>query len=350
MAENRRMDAMAILDQDLDAVAERLSAIGRSLCGCRLLLTGGTGFFGKWLLLSFQRLSVLCDDTVSLTVLSRDPNRFLQAHPEFARQRGLSFLCGDVRSFSVPSGITYDFVIHGATAASAQLDQENPGEMFSVVADGTRHVLDVARECGTRRLLYVSSGAVYGPQPPSLTHLLETHEGTPTTAYGRGKKYSEQLCFEASSASLECVIARPFAFVGPYLPLDIHYAIGNFIRDALANRPIIVSGDGRPCRSYMYAADLAVWLWAFLLSGKNGAAYNVGSPEAISIADLAHLVSRLHGSSSEVHVKGAPDVSAPAPRYVPDTRLAETSLGLRRHYTLSDAVLRTMRVAAATQA
>jgi dTDP-glucose 4,6-dehydratase len=332
----------AILTEDVAGAANTLLPVCRALEGCRIFLTGGTGFFGKWLLSSFIQLREICDLDVSLTILSRDPKTFIDAYPEFAGQTGLEYVTGDVRTFTLPADKTFDYVIHGATAASAAMDRADPDEMYAVITNGTRRMLDFTRRCGASRLLFVSSGAVYGPQPPALSHLPETFDGVPATAYGKGKKVSEQMCLDASADRFECVIARPFAFVGPYLPLDIHYAVGNFIRDALANRPIIISGDGRPCRSYLYAADLAVWLWTLLLSGKNGAAYNVGSPEAISIADLAHLVSRLHGSSSEVHVMGTPDWNVPPSRYVPDTRFAEQSLNLRQSCPLPDAILRTL--------
>lgn len=336
----------AILTEDLGHVEESLLPLVTALRERRILLTGGTGFFGKWLLYTFVRLREACGCPASLTVLSRDPARFLAMNKAFVGVPGLSFIAGDIRTFEPPCGQMYDTVIHGATAASAALDRDRPDEMSSVIVDGTHHLLATLRPCGVRRLLYLSSGAVYGLQPAELSQVPESYEGSPTTAYGKAKKHAERLCLAAASGRFECVIARPFAFVGPFLPLDIHYAAGNFIRDALANRPILVAGDGRPCRSYLYAADLAVWLWTLLLRGRDQTAYNVGSSEAVSIAELARIVSSTQGTQSTVVISQKPDVSAPAPRYVPDTRLAEQSLGLRRRYALPDAVARTMRFVA----
>jgi dTDP-glucose 4,6-dehydratase len=331
-----------ILNDDVKSISIALAQPCKKLERRRILLTGGTGFFGKWFLHSFLALRNAHGLDVGLTVLSRDPQRFLRDCPEFSGQDGFDFIAGDIRSFALPTGKTFDFVIHGATAASAKLEQDDPGEMYSVITDGMRHMLEIAQRCGVTRLLFISSGAVYGVQPPGLTHVPETYDGSPVTAYGKGKKISEQLCLEASSNRFECVIARPFAFVGPYLPLDTHFAIGNFIRDALAGQPIVIQGDGRPLRSYLYAADLGVWLWTILLSGKSGAIYNVGSPEAISIASLAHLVSDVSSTHPDVVVKGISDEKTPLPQYVPDVRLAGDALGLHVTMHLKTAIQRTL--------
>jgi dTDP-glucose 4,6-dehydratase len=233
-------------------------------------------------------------------------------------------------------------VIHGATAASAKLEHDDPEEMYSVITEGTRHLLDFAWRCEARRLLYISSGAIYGTQPPGLSHIPETYEGVPTTAYGRGKKASEQLCLDASTGHFECVIARPFAFVGPYLPLDTHFAIGNFIRDCLDNRLITIRGDGTPLRSYLYAADLAEWLWTLLLRGEHGRAYNVGSEDAIAIRDLACLVRKCAGTQNEILIQEQAKEGVLPARYVPSVARVRQELGLSLRCSLSDAIRRTI--------
>jgi len=331
-----------VIEDDMENISTGLASTVALLKGHRVLLTGGTGFFGKWLLRSFLRMRQSYGTDASLTVLSRDPKRFLDSCPEFVDQPGLDFIAGDVRSFTPPAGQTFDFVIHGATSASAKLDQNDPEEMYSVITDGTRHLLEFARRCDTRRLLYISSGAVYGMQPPTLSHVPETYEGVPTTAYGRGKKASEQLCIDASTGRFECVIARPFAFVGPYLPLDAHFAIGNFIRDCLENRPIVIRGDGTPLRSYLYAADLAEWLWTLLLRGEHGRAYNIGSADDISIHDLACLVRECAGTQNEILVQKKAKAGVLPARYVPSVARVQQELGLTPRYVLSDAIRRTL--------
>ena len=226
----------------------------------RIFITGGTGFFGKSLLAAWRdQPRPECE----LTILSRNPERFLLKFPEFSALPHVRFLKGDVRNFTFPAE-PFDEVIHAATPASATLEQENPEEMYSIIVDGTRHVIDFCRKSGVKRMLFTSSGAVYGPQEPEYERLAETHPCRPVTAYGKGKLAAEQLCLESG---IPTVIARCFAFIGPYLPLDIHFAAGNFLRDALENRPIIIRSDGRPLRSYLHSDDLVRFLWKLLETG-----------------------------------------------------------------------------------
>ena len=251
-----------------------------------------------------------------------------------------------MRTFPFPSG-EFSHVIHAATEASAKLNAEAPLLMFDTIVEGTRRALDFAVTSGAKKFLLTSSGAVYGKQPSELTHIPEDHPGAPDpldagAAYGNGKRLAEHLCaLYSKQYGLETKIARCFAFVGPHLPLDIHFAIGNFIRDALKGGPIHVNGDGSPYRSYLYAADLAIWLWTILMNGTPGRAYNVGSSTDLTIAQLAATVKTALGSPSDIRIAHPAAPDSPAARYVPNVDRARNELALCESISLADAIRRT---------
>ena len=294
----------------------------------RLFITGGTGFFGKSILDYRLRHPDFLHDA-ELTILSRDPDAFVAANPKLVAQAGVHFVQGDVRTFPIVS-LRFDSIIHAATAAVTTLSDD---EMYSTIVDGTRHVLDFAKACGAKRILFTSSGAIYGLQIAAANE--DTPEN-PTTAYGRGKLAAERMCVESGIPTL---IARCFAFTGPYLNRRIHFAIGNFIQNCLDGKDIVIKGDGTPLRSYLYADDLVEWLFAILDRGEPGRPYNVGSPHGLSIRELAETVRSALGTHNGIIIKEKPS-DAPPSVYVPDTTRAMTELGLRVKTTLNTAIER----------
>jgi dTDP-glucose 4,6-dehydratase len=158
----------------------------------------------------------------------------------------------------------------------------------------------------------------------------------PVTAYGKGKLQAERMLLDSG---LDVKIARCFAFVGPYLPRTIHYAIGNFIQNCLDGGPIVINGDGTPLRSYMYADDLVEWLFAILERGESGRAYNVGSDEMLSIKELAKKVREVLVGDNEIVVKERPPIGLPSV-YVPYVKRIREELGCEIKVTLEDAIKR----------
>ncbi|HAO79376.1 MAG TPA: epimerase [Verrucomicrobia subdivision 3 bacterium] len=331
------------LASDLDHVLAHTQGLWEELRGQRIFITGGTGFFGCWLLESFAWTNDKLGLKASAVVLTRNPKSFAAKMPHLAGRSDLIFIAGDVRDFSFPSG-TFPYVIHAGTTSSAPVE---PREMFGTIVDGTRRVLEFAATHGTRKLLFVSSGAVYGRQPSGVTHVPENYAGAPDptdpgSAYGEGKRAAELLCSLAAGKGLETKIARCFAFVGPHLPLNAHFAVGNFLRDGLAGGPIQVLGDGTPVRSYLYSAELAVWLWTILFQGANARAYNVGSETCLTIAETAHAVADSFSPQLPVRIQ-TPAGSGPALRYVPCTRRAREELGLTQEIEPCRAIEKTLR-------
>lgn len=297
-----------------------------------IFLTGGTGFFGKSIL---SMLGRGFGSELKFIVLSRDPAKFLTDHPEFSGLQTVDFITGDIRDFQFPKR-SFDYIFHAAAPAKAM----PPGVERDIIIRGTHRVLDFARQCGAKRLLFVSSGAVYGPQPPDLERIPEDFSCHPTTEYGIAKYEAEQMCLDSG---IETVIARCFAFVGPYLNRNIHFAIGNFIRDCLANQDIEIKGDGTPYRSYLFADDLVKWLFTILFEGHTGQTYNVGSDRAISIRELAETVRRVLHSDNQIVIRGTPVPGQPSARYVPDIAKIQRELHVRIETGLEDAIRKTVQ-------
>jgi nucleoside-diphosphate-sugar epimerase len=237
-------------------------------------------------------------------------------------------------------------VIHAATDVIAK---NSPSEIFSTCVEGTKNILEFTKVSGATDFLLTSSGAVYGHHPDTEGGVSEDYPGGPdptsaNSAYGEGKRVSEMLaCLEAGDRGLSVKIGRIYAQVGPYLPLDKHFAIGNFINDVLADREILIRGDGTPYRSYLYAADTTVWLMAMLVRGSPGRAWNIGGTEGLSIAELAKRVAELLGSTKSIKVVTKVAADRRVERYVPNVNRAMAELNLSAPMSMNEAILRTAK-------
>ena len=317
-----------------------------ALRGERIFVTGGTGFVGTALVEAFVAANAAHDLGARIVLLTRDAARFAARAPHLANDRAVELVAGDAVDFAPPRG-RFAFVVHAATERYHAADAARPLSVFERDLAATRRVLELAREAGAARFLFTSSGAVYGRQPADLANVPEDYPGAPGTTeagteYGQSKRASEFACASyARVFGVGAVIARLFTFVGPHLALDEGYAVGDFLRDVLAGRAIRIAGDGTAVRSYLYSADLAIWLWTMLLRGTPGRAYNAGSPHAVSIRELAAAVAAAVAPGTPVEVAREAVPGRAGPRYVPCTRRAEDELGLRVRVPLRDALVRT---------
>ncbi len=318
----------------------------------KIFLIGGTGFFGRWLLEKFIYFNDIFNLKARLFVLSRNPEKFLSNNPQFKKRKDMVFVKGDVRNFEFLKE-KFHYIIHAALPAS--YTQIRPIELLDIGINGTKRVLEFAKYCEAEKFLFISSGVVYGKQLSEIKKLSENSFGSleinpenPKIYYAEAKRVGELLCYEAMKEwGLNIVIARCFSFIGPYMELNSHLAVGNFVRDALKGGPIIIKSDGRKINSYMYAEDLAIWLWTILLKGKPGEAYNVGSEKEISLKELAQKIAEIYaeltGKKVDIIIKKQPEPGKIPERYVPSTEKAKKELGLKETVSLEEAIRKTLQ-------
>jgi dTDP-glucose 4,6-dehydratase len=312
------------LERDLEWVLERTGSFWEALAGADVFLTGGRGFVGSWLLESFAWANRRLTLRARISVVTRDAERFRSEKPHLAGDASVEVLQGDLGTLPIPRR-PFRYAIHSAAEAGA-----------------TQRVVEIIKAQGVRRLLYSGSGAAYGEQPADVERLDEGFVAPIEccTPYGRAKREAEAVCLGAGEVGVEVVIGRLFAFVGPYLPLDKNFAAGNFVRDAYGGGPICVKGDGTPLRSYLYGADMAVWLWTLLIHGVAGHTYNVGSDRAISILDLARTVERVCGVTRGVRVALPAEDGVAPKRYIPSIARARKEFGLDAWTSLEEGIER----------
>ncbi|MBF4507180.1 NAD(P)-dependent oxidoreductase [Flavobacterium sp. JLP] len=334
-------------EDDLNLVFENTKNLWLENKNKTIFLTGGTGFFGIWLLMSFIFINRKLKLNSNIIVLTRDKNKFLDKNKWIEDYNEISFLEGDVLNFDFIEN-HIDYIIHAATEASVKLNDEEPLVMFETVVNGTKRVLEFAELKNVKSFLLTSSGAVYGRQPSDIENISENFIGAPITSdamsmYGEGKRMAELLCAAHYKLfNLPVKIARCYAFMGPFLELNSHFAAGNFIKNLLDNDDIVIEGDGTPYRSYMYSADLAVWLWTILFGGENNSPYNVGSNKGITISDLANLISKQDNANHIKVITKTPRSNKPPLRYVPNTDKAIKNLNLGIYTNLETCIKKTI--------
>ncbi|NQV75650.1 MAG: NAD(P)-dependent oxidoreductase [Bacteroidetes bacterium] len=304
-----------------------------------LLVIGCSGFFGKSILHMFQRGGLARWNVGKVIAISRRAKRLKIDVPELV-QGNVELVELDITTTNyLPEA---DYVIHAAASTDAR-NYLNSGEKEREnIQAGVLNYCRLVRNNKNTKALYVSSGAVYGTQPPETIHINESYKFSDPNDipvgkrdYVVAKRAAEELIKELGDQGLKVSIARCFSFVGPWLPRDQHFAVGNFIADGIAGRSIRVKANHVVYRSYMYADDLVVWLMSILESSSTDCPiYNVGSDEEISLFDLADKIASYFNVPSIIGKINNKKVD----RYLPSVNKARKNLQLDIKFDLNSSI------------
>lgn len=309
-----------------------------------LLLIGGTGFFGKSFLDCFNRGLLKQWDIERVIAMSRNAYRLKVDVPELITHQ-VELINADICNLdSIPFA---DYVVHAAATTDAKNYISKPEIEKKNIQAGTANYCELAKKFHRgSRIVYCSSGAIYGNQPKDLQKITEEYstddlDQMPSTKrdYAAAKRDAEKSIQELAEMGGAVSIARCFAFVGKYLPRDQHFAIGNFIQDGLMNRPIVVNATSPVYRSYMHADDLINWLMTIVDNASQDCdCFNVGSDEAISMIDLSTMIANEFGVVPFIpkQIDAYPD------RYIPSIEKARDKLGLTLTINLKNAIQSTI--------
>lgn len=287
------------IQNDLDIISGFDPEMWSLLKNKRIFATGCTGFIGTWIIHSFLHINLKYNLGSELHCLTRNKKKNQDKYP------GVHFIEGDIENFNYPSG-EFGFIIHGATEVASYQQNTDHSALLDVSYFGTKRIIEFAKKSGSKKILFLSSGAAYGTQPMELYRLDESYMGAPDITksksnYGEAKRVGELLLFNQAISSTS---ARIFATCGPFLPQESTFAFSNFMDAVVSNTNIKINSNGRTTRSYLYISDLTLWLWILLLKGRDKEIYNVGSEDEISISDLAHAIKNTLNSKVEIEVLG----------------------------------------------
>jgi nucleoside-diphosphate-sugar epimerase len=327
-----------------DAASWSLSMLDE-LKNQKIYIAGGTGFIGSWIAEFITFLNDNYNFNASLVILSRNTESFREEKNHLSNRKDILYISGDIRNINeLPNDIS--FIIHAAASPDNRNHVSNPIDTISTITKGTDNLIDSAFKLPhLKKFLYLSSGQVYGRSFTNKEFISENDFGRLdcnkiTEIYSESKRLAEATCCAYSSQyKLPIVIARPFSFIGPYQSLSKPWAVNNFINDALNNKTIRIIGNGEPIRSFMYPADLVVWILKILISGKTNTSYNVGSPLGISLKNVANKIVKIAQTNVNIDIKYN---NIDSYSFVPDITLCENELGLKINYNIEETIQRSI--------
>jgi nucleoside-diphosphate-sugar epimerase len=290
-----------VLEEDLKHICNNLDYELGEMSGKSLLIAGGAGFLGYYLVQTILHWNNNQSDASKINLVVYD--NFMRGIPlwleNLSKNRFLKIIKHDVID-DLPDNIEdFQFIIHAATIASPTYYRKHPIETMDANINGLRHFLDYCinqrqKNKPVEGFLFFSTSEIYGDPTPENIPTPETYRGNvsctgPRACYDESKRYGETLCVNfAQQFNLPIKIARPFNNYGPGLKISDRRALPDFARNILNNEDIVLYSDGSPTRTFCYVADAIVGYFKVLIKGKGGESYNIGMdrPE-ISILELA---------------------------------------------------------------
>lgn len=330
-----------MIKEDLEKSCTNILNIDK-LKNSNILITGGTGFIGKWLTEMLIYLNENFNFNTTIYLLSRN----IPKDSNYSGIRFIHYIKSDIRNIKeLPSVLNY--IIHAAGTPDSKEHVSNPIKTIETIIGGTQKILDLSsRLPNLIKFIHISSNKIYGNNFSTIP-LYESNSTiigyNSQDVYSECKRMSETICKSyISEFHLPITIVRPFAFIGPFQHLDKPWAINNFIRDAILGGPIRILGNELSSKSYMYGSDLANYMLNILVFGKIGEAYNVGSSNPITLIDLANKIKNIINTEIEIKVKSSKDNYSKTILDVPHTSKIGNELNIKEAFGIDEALKRTI--------
>ena len=336
------------IESDLNFIFNKCKNEFNLLSNKSLLVTGGTGFFGKWFLDLIFYTNKNYNTNILTTLITRNENKFFLDNPHQKNNKFLNIIETDILDLKSINH-QFDFLLHmAATSAKETFNGETDTNKTKTLFNGAKNIMNIAIQNNISKILFTSSGVVYGSSSKDMKDESDINDSLDLekrNGLAKGKMLAENIISNMSTENnINFKIARCFSFVGPYLPLDMHYAIGNFINDAIFKENIIINGNGSPYRSYLYITDTLVWLLKLLVGNAEGI-FNVGSERRIQIIELANMVKDIIAPTKKVIIQEKEMHEGNFKRniYLPNTEKIRESLGVKEWTSLEDAISKTAK-------
>jgi UDP-glucuronate decarboxylase len=359
------MNALEVVESDLNYIVNGLSEEMIKLSGKRVLITGGAGFLGYYLVQSLVRWNDGIDRTKDRLIDILVYDNFIRGKPSWLsslESRGAVKLQAHDITDPLPDDIgDVSYIIHAASIASPTYYRKNPIETMDANVNGLRYLLDFFKDRKTEDkfvggLLYFSTSEIYGDPATNAIPTSETYRGNvsctgPRASYDESKRYGETLCVNfAHQYGLPIRIARPFNNYGPGLKITDGRALPDFCGNVLSNKDIVLLSDGSPTRTFCYVADAVIGYFKVLTKGRNGESYNIGteSPE-ISVRQLAEMIIKssrtVYGYEGQLAFKKSEDkeyLTDNPNRRCPIIKKAQTELDYNPKISIEEGLLRSL--------